>query len=416
LDPELGRAYVVLAVVYNNLKQPQQAEKYFKLALSKIDQLSEREKYRTRGAYYLVAREPDKALEELQQLVARYPADNTGVANLALAYFYRRDMARALQEGKRAIQIYPNNTIQRNNVGLYAMYAGDFDAAIREQHVVMQMNPNLVLGYVGTALPQLALGHPDEAITTYHQLEKLGPDGASAASAGLADTALYQGRISDAINILETGISEDTANKNPDCAAAKLATLAQAQLLAGNTAEAARTADQALAASHEVAIKFWAARAYIGASQDAKALTIAHDLGSRLDADPQEYGKLIEGELQLKHGKPQDALKLFLESRKLADTWMGHFDASRAYIEAGAFAEADSELDVCEKRRGEASALFLDESPTYYLFPAVYYYLGRAQEGLKSSAAAESYKTFVAIKDGGQDPLLADARRRLQSN
>jgi hypothetical protein len=171
-----------------------------------------------------------------------------------------------------------------------------------------------------------------------------------------------------------------------------------------------------LAASHEVAIQFWAARAYIAANQDAKALTIAHDLGNRLDADPQAYGKLIEGEIQEKHGKPQDAVKLFLDSRKLADTWMGHFDAGRAYIEAGAFAEADSELDVCEKRRGEASALFLDESPTYYLFPAVYYYLGRAQEGLKSSAAAESYKTFVAIKDGGQDPLLADARRRLQSN
>ena len=49
-DPELGRADVVLAVVYNNMKQPQQAEKYFKLALSKIDHMSEREKYKTRGA------------------------------------------------------------------------------------------------------------------------------------------------------------------------------------------------------------------------------------------------------------------------------------------------------------------------------------------------------------------------------
>jgi hypothetical protein len=46
----------------------------------------------------------------------------------------------------------------------------------------------------------------------------------------------------------------------------------------------------------------------------------------------------------------------------------------------------------------------------------VYYYLGRAQEGLNSPAAAESYKAFVAIKNGGQDPLLADARRRLPSN
>ncbi len=411
-DPELGRAYAVLAVVYNNMKQPQQAENYFKLALSKIDHMSDREKYRTRGAYYLVAREPDKAVEELQQLVDRYPADNTGLANLALAYFYRRDMARALEEGRRAVQIYPKNTIQRNNVGLYAMYAGDFDAAIREQRSVIEMNPNLVLGYVGTALPQLALGHPDEASATYHQLDKLGPDGISAAAAGLADVALYQGRTSDAIKVLEAGISGDMASKNPDGAAVKLATLAQAQL-AGNPAEATGAAERALAASHEIPIQFWVARTYIGTNQDAKALAIAHDFGSRLDADPQAYGKLIEGEIQLKRGRPQEALKSFLESRKIADTWMGRFDAGRAYVEAGAFAEAESELEICQKRRGEVTALFLDESPTYYLFPPVHYYLGRAQEGLKSPAASESYQTFIAIKNGGQDPLLADATKRL---
>jgi tetratricopeptide (TPR) repeat protein len=412
-DPELGRAYVVLAVVYNNMKQPQQAEKYSKLALSKIDHMSDREKYRTRGAYYLVVREPDKAVEELQQFVDRYPADNAGLANLALAYFYRRDMARALEEGRRAVQIYPKNTIQRNNVGLYAMYAGDFDAAIREQHDVIEMNPSLVLGYVGTALSQLALGHPDEANATYHQLEKLGADGVSTASAGLADVSLYQGRTSDAIKLLEAGISDDLASKNPDGAGAKLATVSQAQLLAGNVGEATRAAERALAASHEIPIQFWAARAYIGTNQDAKALAVAHDFASRLEGDPQAYGKLIEGEIQLKHGKARDALKLFVESRKFADTWMGRFDAGRAYVEAGLFAEAESELEVCQKRRGEATALFLDESPTYYLFPPVYYYLGRAQEGLKSSAAAESYQAFVSIKDGGQDPLIADASKRL---
>ena len=92
---------------------------------------------------------------------------------------------------------------------------------------------------------------------------------------------------------------------------------------------------------------------------------------------------------------------------------MDHFDAGRAYIDLGAFAEADSELEACQKRRGEATALFLDESPTYYVFPPVYYYLGRAQQGLKSSAAADSYKTFIDIKNGGQDPLLADAAKRM---
>jgi len=123
---------------------------------------------------------------------------------------------------------------------------------------------------------------------------------------------------------------------------------------------------------------------------------------------------LIEGEIQLKHGKAQEALKLFsriTQTRRHVD---GRFDAGRAYVEAGVFAEAGSELEVCIKRRGEATALFLDESPTYHLFPPVYYYLGRAQEGLNSPAASDSYKSFLSLKDRAEkDPLVADARHRL---
>ena len=52
--------------------------------------------------------------------------------------------------------------------------------------------------------------------------------------------------------------------------------------------------------------------------------------------------------------------------------------------------------------------------PTYRLFPPVYYYLGRASQGLKGPAAADAFKTFLAFResaDGG--PLVADARRLL---
>jgi tetratricopeptide (TPR) repeat protein len=260
----------------------------------------------------------------------------------------------------------------------------------------------------------LALGHPEEASATYHEAEKLGADGASAAAAGFADMALYQGLTSDAIKILESGIAEDLSHKNPDGAAIKLAALSQVQLLAGDSRQGVSTAQRALSLSQELPIRFWAARADIAASQDAKAESIAGNLATGLEADPQAYAKLIEGEIQLQHGKPQQALKLFLDSRSVADTWMGRFDAGRAYVEAGAFAEAESELEVCLKRRGEATALFLDESPTYHLFPLVYYYLARAQEGLKSPAAADSFKTFLAIKQGpDRDPLVLDARRRV---
>src|SRR5437660_5955923 len=133
----------------------------------------------------------------------------------------------------------------------------------------------------------------------------------------------------------------------------------------------------------------------------------------RLEPDARAYAKLIQGELELKRGKAREAVALFIESQKIADTWLGRFDLGRAYLEAGAFAEADSELEACLKRRGEATAAFLDEQPTYRLFPPLYYYIGRAQEGLKSPAANESYKTFLTLRQNAdRDPLVTDARRR----
>jgi len=55
--------------------------------------------------------------------------------------------------------------------------------------------------------------------------------------------------------------------------------------------------------------------------------------------------------------------------------------------------------------------------PSYRYLAPVNYYLGRAQEGLGSGAASESYDKFLKIKekDDGSDPMVKDARSRLGS-
>ena len=157
-----------------------------------------------------------------------------------------------------------------------------------------------------------------------------------------------------------------------------------------------------------------AAQIYIAGGQEAKALQLVVPLSQRLESEPQAYAKLITGEAQLKKGNARDAINTFLEAQKLADTWLGHYNLGRAYLDAAAFTEASSEFDVCLKRRGEATSIFLDDVPSYHVLPAVYYYQGRAREGLNSPGAAESYKTFLAIKEkGAGDPLVADATKRL---
>ena len=385
--------------------------------MAKIDRMSDREKFRTRGGYYLIVRrDPDKAIEEYGQLVQRYPADTAGISNLALAYFYKRDMAKALAEGRRAIEIYPKNVPQRNNVGLYAMYAGDFETAIREQNEVLQMNPRFVLAYVGLALSQLAQGHPDLAAETWKKAAAIDARGASDAALGLADLALYQGKPADAVPLLEKGIEADVAASDPGSAAVKLVALAEARLAPGQAAAALAAADRAVSLAKGENVLYPAARVYLEAGKETRALAIARGLSQRLEQDPQAYAELIQAEASLKRNKPRDAIRVLEGARKLADTWMGRLSPrprvprGRGLIRTPTASSRPARSAAARRPRSSSTR----RRPCRYAPPAVYW-LGRAREALKSPAAADSYKAFLAIKDGSEDPLLvrrAQAARR----
>jgi eukaryotic-like serine/threonine-protein kinase len=417
LDPNLGRAYAGMAAIYANLGKRQDAEKYYGLAMSHIDRMTDREKYRTRGGYYLMMLNAPKAREEFTALVSQYPFDTAGYPNLALTNFYDRDMRKALEEQKRALEITPHSVLQRINYAMYALYAGDFDTAVKEAGAILQENPKFDQALRTMALAQLGLGHTVESADSYAKLQSVSPYGASIAATGLADLAQYEGRLGDSASILEKAVTADLAAKDAESAANRTAALALVQLSLGKTKEAISSADKASSNSKDLGVLYRAAQVYIAAGQDAKALQLVAPLSQRLESEPQVYAKLIAGEAQLKKGNARDSLNSFKDAQKLADTWLGHFDMGRAYLDAGAFTEASSEFDVCLNRRGEATSVFLDDVPSYHLLPAVYYYQGRAREGLNSPGAAESYKTFLAIKEkGAGDPLVADAQRRLAAH
>jgi eukaryotic-like serine/threonine-protein kinase len=417
LDPNLGRAYAGTAAIYYDLGKRKESEKYYRLAMSHIDRMTDREKYRTRSGYYLLMRNEPKAMEELSLLVSQFPADTAGHANLAFAYFLSRDMTRALAEQKRALVISPHSILQRNNYSMYALYDGDFDTALREAQSILQENPKFEQAMRTSALAELGLGNTKAAQADYEKLQTISSYGASIAATGLADLDLYQGKLVDASGILEKAVSADQAAKNTESAAGNMAILALLQTTLGKTKESVSSASKAVEESKDVSVLYRAAQVYIAAGQEEKALQLVAPLAQKLEAEPQAYAKLIAGEAQLKKGNARDALNSFQEAQKLADTWLGHFDMGRAYLDAGAFTEASSEFDACLKRRGEATSLFLDDVPSYHVLPTVYYYQGRAREGLNSPGAAESYKAFLSIKEkGAGDPLVADAQRRLSSH
>jgi tetratricopeptide (TPR) repeat protein len=415
LDPDFGRAYAGMAVCYWNLQEAQEAQKYYQEALKRIDRMTDREKYRTRGGYYILVQNYAAAIEQFSALIKQYPADGVGLSNLALAYFYGRDMAGALEQGRKALNMQPSSIPKRANVALYAMYAGDFDTAGPEAAKVIEQNPGYVTAYVCEAVSELAKARLPQAQEIYRQLAAVSSDGASLSAMGLADLALYEGRLAEGASLLEKGIAGDRATRTSS-AGAKLAMLAGARLQQGQKAEAVAAAAKAVEESKEDRVLFEAANVYLEAGRIPEALNLAKILDSRLEPAPQVYAHVVQAKAQLRQGNRVEAIRLLESTQKPLDTWLGRFELGRAYLEAGAFTEAYSQFEQCLKRRGEATAVFLDDVPTLRYLPPVYYYMGRAQEGLGSAAAAESYRVFLAIKEqGGEDPLIADARRRLGS-
>lgn len=409
-EPTFGLAYAGLAIASRNLDNQQDAEKWVKEAVRHLDGMTERERYRTRGLYYYLTSDYQACVKEYGDLIARFSADAAARNNLALCLTYLREMPRAVEEMRQVVSILPNRALYRENLALYAAYSGDFPAAEQEVRAMPQPGP---FGLLALAFAQLGRGQLAEAAETYRTLEKDADVGASYAASGLGDLAMYQGRFADAARIFETGAAADLAASDAERAASKLNALAEVRAWQGDSAAAVASADRALASSQAAKVRVMAARVFIEAGALDKARAISSALATELPAEPRAYARMVDGLISLKEGDPRQAVRLLSEANGLLDTWLGHLELGRAYLELGAFTQADSEFDRCLKRRGEALALFLDEEPTYGRFPPVYYYQGRAREGLNSTGYADSYRAYLDIRGKSpDDPLVPEAVTR----
>jgi tetratricopeptide (TPR) repeat protein len=415
LDPNFGRAYSGLALVYRNRGQFEEGKKYFDQALTKIDQMCEREKFRIMAIYYLRNRNFQKAIEELTALLEKYPADYAGRTNLALAYFYARNYSKAKEVGYQAVDLYPKNSMSRFNLSWYALADGDIEMAGKQAQIAIDNSPGYEKAYIVLALSKFMKGESVEAIKIYDKLKTISAAGDSFASLALADIALFEGRLSDAIDILEKRIAQDTKESRTHYLGYKWGLLACARLLSGKKAPALEAADRAVVSSKEIDAMFYAAQVYIQAGKEDKALSIVTELSNRLESEPRAYAKIIEGEIIKKKGKFHEAIELFNQAQEILDTWLGRFSLGKAYLDVKAFPDAHKELDSCLKRHGEAASVFFNDVPSLHYLPLIHYYLGRAQEGLGSPAAKESYQKFLKIKENADkgDPLVEDCLRRL---
>ena len=417
-DPQFGRAYAGMAVVHvTYLKQPAMAEEYYKLAFNHLDRMTAREKYRTLGTYYLnVARNYEKAVENYQQLLASFPADDVAHANLALAYLYLADVSQAVVEGRKSVEIYPRNSILRYNYAMYAMYASDFPTAIAEAATVLKQNPAFEYAWLPRGLSALVQGDRASAEEAAARLSEVSASGAGLAKQLAADLQMYFGQPSLAVDLLQQGLALDAKRKSTsELVPQKHVTLGEAYLALGQRRQAIESARAAAKLSRHESTLFPAARVLVRAGQDEQALQIAADLEKMLQRQTTAYAGLIRGEIAFKRGRVAEGIELFRNAQQRHNSWFSRFLLGKAYVETDHFAEGLTELELCIKRRGEAADAFFYDMPTLHYLPEAYYWLGRAHEGVGSiTEARKAYDEFLKVRGDASpsDLLIADARKR----
>jgi tetratricopeptide (TPR) repeat protein len=415
-DPDFGRAYTAWAHSEFKLGRREKAEQLWQEALSRVDNMTERERYRTLGLYYSsITGNQRKAIENYELLVEKYPADAIGWNNLGVNYFLTLEFDKAMEVGGQIAELFPGNPAFHANYALFAMYAGDFELGRREAERLLQEYPEYFLAYLPIAIADIASGKIKDAQAVYQAMGEQGERASSMAATGLADIALLQGDFSTAAKLLQQGRLSDLDFGNSLGHAYKGIYLARARAAMGDRDGALQTLQASLENNKDISHLVPAALLYVELGLQDRARTIQQALAASLQDRPRAAADAIAGAIALSEGNFVTAVDAFNDSLQRVDFWLTRFYLGKAYALAGNHAEALGEFELCMERLGESAALFLDDIPTFHYHAPLYYWLGRTKQEMGSQTGVrEHLGEYLSLRsESDNSPLTTDARQRL---
>ena len=164
------------------------------------------------------------------------------------------------------------------------MYAGDLKTAEAEARIVLEQSKTQYKAYLPLVAVAFASGDFAAVASAYEGMRGSGVPGATVATHGLADLAMYQGRWADAGKLLEDGIAADEKSNERLARAAKLTALAEVYLAQNRAPQAVRAVQEALAITREDATLVPAALVLVRAGRRAEAQSIADGAGPPVSA------------------------------------------------------------------------------------------------------------------------------------
>jgi eukaryotic-like serine/threonine-protein kinase len=409
VDPAFAMAHYLLGIAYNNTARRDDASREFDLAQRWVDRMGKRDRLQCIADTYEMGKgDFARAVPVYREILASWPMDSFAETNLSVALIGQHRYREALQVSQQGLIDHPRNPIMATNLAQALILTGDFEAARQRCEAVTQ-NSSDYDAYETLAVADVLLARRAEAVDGFKHFEHSNP---SVGAEDLADQAIAEGRLDDAVHLLDRGLALDKAAGGIDNAERKRVMMGEALARRGD-------AHGALAAVHHLPARqsrlFRAGMVRLGAGDEKGVKEVASKLRRDATQGGQTLAALFDAEVLRSQGKASQAVPVVRDALRADDAWLAHFVLGEVLLDAGQAAEAAKEFQVCVDRRGEGAWAFPDgESVTLRYVPRVTYWLARADEELGSSDARRQYEAFLAMEPEAQrDPLAKDARRRL---
>jgi tetratricopeptide (TPR) repeat protein len=450
-DSAFAMAYYWLA----GLKAGPEQKGLIEKAVKYSDKVSKKERFYIKIREAAINGNSEDALEGMQKMVEHFPDDKEPLQWLGHYYFEMRDFEKAISYYNRALEIDPLFKLVYNMLAYTYNYVGDFEKSIWAINRYISIAPDEANPYDTRGDLYAWNGKIDQAIGSYKKALEKKPDfRASQAKLGhmymfkgeyataescykalsaseekgvrsegriyLAYVPAYQGKLDQAIRVLDDGLAADRMEQEEGTHKAGKHSLKAFILLdRGRLDLAQQEAEKAVSIWHRLypETRIWGRQNQIHLLAEAgnieKAERVARSL--RKDIGEDEEGRICyywyaQGSLDFFKGNLEESIANLERAYDHLGTYNVGFMLARAHLKSGKLDKAVAQMEkVLSKYDETRASLGIWSVKTHYLLGLAY-----EQSGWNSKAT-EQYEQFLDIwKDADQGiSEIKDAKQRL---
>jgi serine/threonine protein kinase/tetratricopeptide (TPR) repeat protein len=332
LDPNFATAWLGLGVAQSNLGETGTSNEYFAKAYSLRDRVSDRERFRIEGDYYLfVTGDTEKAHQTYEQWAQAYPRDFIAYTDLGLIYMGLAQWDKAVATTLEAKRLNPDDQVASSNlVDAYAFANRLDEAKSAYEEAIRQKieNADLHRGRYGVAFLE-----GDTAEMEQQVAKATGkPDSEDMLLSAASDTGAYYGRLAKARELSRKAVTAAERDNRKEAAALWQANAALREAEFGNREQASKDANAAMALAPIHDMQILGALALARAGEAARSEALAADLSKRFPEDTYLHHywlPSIRASNATSGKKPDDAIRF------LDDTTKYEFGQALPQIEIG---------------------------------------------------------------------------------